>query len=117
MITLASVIDQFQDDFLSAYQNRLRSNQISALQAMKSCRTQLSPVMQVNCADCDYQTFVPHSCGHRNCPHCQHYDKSAGKPICTASAARRVKVHGGTFMIVRSGLKGRYKNKSLLIIL
>ncbi|TXL10214.1 IS91 family transposase, partial [Methylococcaceae bacterium CS2] len=74
MITLASVIDQFQDDFLSEYQNRLRPNQISALHAIKRCRTQMSPVMQVNCADCDYQTFVPHSCGHRNCPHCQHHD-------------------------------------------
>ena len=74
MITLASVIDQFQSDFLSEYQNRLRPNQISALHAMKCCRTQLSPVMQVNCSDCEYQTFVPHSCGHRNCPHCQYHE-------------------------------------------
>jgi hypothetical protein len=74
MITLATVIDRFEADFLRGYQNRLRSNQISALQAMKCCRTSHSPVMQVNCADCDYQTFVPHSCGHRNCPHCQHHE-------------------------------------------
>ena len=74
MITLASVIDQFEADFLRDYQGRLPPNQISALHAMKRCRTLHSPVMQVNCADCDYQTFVPHSCGHRNCPHCQHYE-------------------------------------------
>ena len=74
MMTLASVIDQFETDFLSDYQNLLRPNQISALHAMKCCRTSHSPVMQVNCTDCDYQTFVPHSCGHRNCPHCQHYE-------------------------------------------
>ena len=74
MITLATVIEQFQGDFLSEYQDRLRPNQISALHAMKRCRTLLSPVMQVNCADCDYQTFVPQSCGHRNCPHCQHHE-------------------------------------------
>ena len=117
MITLASVIDLFQKDFLSEYQDRLRPNQISALHAMKCCRTQLSPVMQVNCADCDYHTFVPHSCGHRNCPHCQHHDKSAGKLICTASAARRVKVHGCTFMIVSNGLIDKYRDKYLLIIL
>ena len=30
--------------------------------------------MQVNCIDCKHQTFVPHSCGHRNCPHCQHHE-------------------------------------------
>jgi lipopolysaccharide biosynthesis regulator YciM len=74
MITLASVIEQFEADFLTDYQNRLRPNQARALHAMKGCRTRLSPVMQVNCADCDYQTFVPHSCGHRNCPNCQHYE-------------------------------------------
>jgi len=74
MITLASVINQFEADFLRDYQSRLQPNQISALHAMKLCRTQHSPVMQVNCAD--YQTFVPvpHSCGHRNCPHCQHHE-------------------------------------------
>ena len=74
MTTLASVIEQFEGDFLSQYKDRLRPNQISALHAMKCCRTQLSPVMQLNCADCDYLTFVPHSCGHRNCPHCQHHE-------------------------------------------
>jgi hypothetical protein len=74
MITLATVIEQFQGDFLSEYQDRLRPNQISALYAMKCCRTVHSPVMQVNCTDCDDQIYVPHSCGHRNCPHCQHHE-------------------------------------------
>jgi len=74
MMTLASVIDQFHFDFLSEYQNVLRPNQIRALDVMKGCRNQYSPVMQVSCSDCDYQDFVPHSCGHRNCPHCQHYE-------------------------------------------
>ena len=41
---------------------------------MKQCRTALSPRMQVQCADCDEQRFVPHSCGHRLCPHCQHHE-------------------------------------------
>ena len=74
MITLASVINQFEVNFVRDFQARLRPNQISALHAMKHCRTAHSPVMQVNCKACDYQTFVPHSCGHRNCPHCQHYE-------------------------------------------
>lgn len=30
--------------------------------------------MQVSCTDCAHQVFVPHSCGHRNCPHCQHHE-------------------------------------------
>jgi hypothetical protein len=74
MITLSSIIDQFEPDFLSTFQSQLLPNQIKALQAMKICRTSHSPVMQVSCTDCDHQTFVPHSCGHRNCPHCQHHE-------------------------------------------
>jgi hypothetical protein len=31
-------------------------------------------MMQAQCGDCDKQVFIPHSCGHRNCPHCQHYE-------------------------------------------
>lgn len=74
MITLSSVINQFESHFLNAYQDRILPGQINALKALKICRTPHSPVMQVNCTDCDHQTFVPHSCGHRNCPHCQHHE-------------------------------------------
>ena len=74
MITLSSIIDQFETDFLNTFQGQVLPNQIKALQVMKICRTSHSPVMQVSCTDCDHQTFVPHSCGHRNCPHCQHHE-------------------------------------------
>ena len=26
------------------------------------------------CSGCDAQRVVPHSCGHRHCPHCQHFE-------------------------------------------
>ena len=74
MMTLAAVIDRFEADFLNLFQDQLLPSQIKALNALKICRTSHSPVMQVNCTDCDHQTFVPHSCGHRNCPHCQHHE-------------------------------------------
>ncbi len=74
MITLSSIIDQFETDFLNTFQGQVLPNQKKALQVMKICRTSHSPVMQVSCTDCDHQTFVPHSCGHRNCPHCQHHE-------------------------------------------
>lgn len=41
---------------------------------MKNCRTTQSPLMAAQCEDCDSQVFVPHSCGHRNCPHCQNHE-------------------------------------------
>jgi hypothetical protein len=41
---------------------------------MTRCRTQSSLKMQVKCQGCDHQILVPHSCGHRHCPHCQHHE-------------------------------------------
>ena len=45
--------------------------------------------MLVRCSnnDCSHQTYIPHSCGHRNCPHCQHHEsqqwisKQVGKRV------------------------------------
>jgi hypothetical protein len=30
--------------------------------------------MMALCDGCDKQVFIPHSCGHRNCPHCQSHE-------------------------------------------
>jgi len=74
MIPLASVIAAFETDFLAHYGNKLAAEHLRALAAMKRCRNQASLKMQVRCGDCDHQVFVPHSCGHRHCPHCQHHE-------------------------------------------
>lgn len=73
MTLLASIIQTFEADFLVTYPNALPS-QLNALDAMKKCRTTLSPVMRAECESCEHQCFIPHSCGHRSCPHCQHYE-------------------------------------------
>ena len=74
MIHLSSVIGQFESEFLSAYQGKVLPGHHKALMALKTCRTRHSPKMLMRCSDCDHQVFVPHSCGHRNCPHCQHHE-------------------------------------------
>lgn len=74
MIRLATVIDTFEADFLARYRDRLRPEHTRALAAMKHCRTQASPTMQVQCSECAHHKRVPHSCGHRHCPHCQHHE-------------------------------------------
>ena len=74
MIRLATVIATFEVDFLAHYRDRLTSDHYRALAAIKQCRTQASPMMQVKCTACDQQKLVPHSCGHRHCPHCQHHE-------------------------------------------
>jgi len=47
---------------------------LNALAAMADCRTSASPMMLAQCTDCDHRLLVPHSCGHRSCPHCQHHE-------------------------------------------
>ena len=74
MILLSSIIEAFEAEFLAKYQERLLPGHRRALDAIKICRTALSPKMLAECAACDERIFVPHSCGHRNCPHCQHHE-------------------------------------------
>jgi hypothetical protein len=74
MSRLSALIEQFEQPFLAQYGNRLRPEQRQALAAMKTCRTTLSPRMQAQCLNCEEQVFLPHSCGHRLCPHCQHHE-------------------------------------------
>lgn len=74
MILFSSIIKQFEADFLAQYASRILPSHRKALGAMKICRTQHSPRMLASCCDCDHQTYVPHSCGHRNCPHCQAHE-------------------------------------------
>ena len=74
MITLASLIERFEASYLAQYQNTILPSHRSALAAMKRCRTSLAPHMVAQCTGCDEQRVVPHSCGHRSCPHCQHFE-------------------------------------------
>ena len=74
MIRLASIIEQFEADFLSRHGSTLLPSQRKALAAIKQCRSSLSPLMKVSCSDCDQVTYIPHSCGHRSCPHCQNHE-------------------------------------------
>ena len=73
-IPLASVITCFQAEFLAQYQHQLLPSQFKALKAMQACRSSLSAQMLAQCTRCGGQRLVPHSCGHRSCPHCQHFE-------------------------------------------
>jgi len=74
MTRLAHLIDAFDAEFRVRYRDRLTADHLQALAAMKHCRTVASPRMQLACTACDHQSLVPHSCGHRLCPHCQHHE-------------------------------------------
>src|SRR5437867_4493672 len=74
MIALASIIERFESAYLAQYQSAILPSHRQALSAMKRCRSTLGPRMLAQCSGCEEQRFVPHSCGHRNCPHCQHFE-------------------------------------------
>ena len=74
MILLSSIIQRFETEFLAQYQGSLLPSHRKALAAMADCRSSASPAMLAQCSDCDHQLLVPHSCGHRSCPHCQHHE-------------------------------------------
>lgn len=74
MIALASIIERFGQDYLAHYGASVLPSQRQALNVMKNCRSSLGPCLVAQCGACGEQAVVPHSCGHRNCPHCQHFE-------------------------------------------
>lgn len=74
MISIARVIERFEPQLQEHYGTRLLPGHKRALGAMKRCRTAASRQMQVQCRDCQHSTLIPHSCGNRLCPHCQHHE-------------------------------------------
>ena len=74
MITLSSIIERFEAPLLAQYRKALLPSHLQALGAMKRCRASMAAHMLAQCTGCDEQRLVPHSCGHRSCPHCQHFE-------------------------------------------
>ena len=77
MITLSHVIQRFEADYLA--QSVPLPGQLKALSAFKRCRTALAATFTAQCSnnDCNTLKVVPHSCGHRLCPHCQHHESQS----------------------------------------
>lgn len=74
MRRLSSIIETFEAAFLSHYRNAVLPGHLRAIDAMKSCRTRRSLKMLAECPDCAERRYIPRSCGHRSCPHCQHHE-------------------------------------------
>ena len=76
MILLSMIINQFRDEFLAQYQSSVLPGHKKALWVIPRCRQEHGPHMLAQCTDheCGTLTYIPHSCGHRNCPHCQNHE-------------------------------------------
>lgn len=74
MIVLADIIRRFGPDYRARYGHMLTPERARALSAMQHCRSRMAPQLLAACTDCAEQRLIPHSCGHRLCPHCQHFE-------------------------------------------
>lgn len=74
MTPLAQVIARFGLPYLDRHACHLLPSQRQALAAMGACRSMVATQMLAACGQCGAQRLVPHSCGHRACPHCQQFE-------------------------------------------
>ena len=74
MVLLSELIPAAEAELRRQYGDRLLPSHERALAAMKQCRNGLSPMLLGQCDACHRQALIPHSCGHRSCPHCQHHE-------------------------------------------
>ena len=76
MILLSSIISEFEDRFLNKYKTSVLPSHKKALRAMKRCRKEHALHMLARCTNdaCRKHIYIPHSCGHRSCPHCQNHE-------------------------------------------
>ncbi len=71
---LASIFQRYADEFHRRFGTLLSHEQREAFNAIIYCRTEGSGQLLLGCERCDHTEKVPHSCGNRNCPTCQHHD-------------------------------------------
>ena len=74
MILLADLVDRYRSDLERGHGHQLLPGHHQALNAFRHCRNQHSRVMVLECHGCRHTVTLPHSCGHRSCPHCQHHE-------------------------------------------
>jgi len=73
---LAAIVHQYYDAFIAKYADSLLPSHLTALNAIRRCRTPDSGEIYVQCPDCGQAEWRPMSCGHRSCPKCQNHEAS-----------------------------------------
>lgn len=74
MIRLAHIVNTYAAELIAQHGHHVLPSQRTALTAFQTCRSSMSPRMQLDCDDCHASGYLPHSCGHRHCPHCQAHE-------------------------------------------
>ena len=75
-MNLASIVQTYRNGFEAKYADTITPAMLRAIEAVLGCRTERYGQMSLACPQCRTQAERYHSCGHRSCPGCQHYDTS-----------------------------------------
>ena len=71
---LASIVQAYRRGFEVKYADAITQPMQHAINAVLACRTEHYGQMTLGCPQCHTLAQQYHSCGHRSCPSCQHYD-------------------------------------------
>ena len=72
MIELAQIARAYHHDFIQHYGAKMNGGHHQALSQMMACHTPQAGAMLYHCDDCQTDSTVYPSCGHRHCPAYQH---------------------------------------------
>jgi hypothetical protein len=70
----ASIIETFEADLRAQYHDQLTSERLHALARDEILSHTGQPQNASGVHRLEHRMLVPHSCGHRHCPHCQHHE-------------------------------------------
>jgi hypothetical protein len=73
---ISTLFEQYLEALQDKCSTQLLPSQLTAIRAIKRCRTPDSGELYVQCADCEHSEWRPMSCGHRSCPKCQNHEAS-----------------------------------------
>lgn len=73
-MNLASIVQTYRQGFEIKYAASITPPMQKAIKAVLGCRTEHYGQMILRCPQCQTHAQSFHSCGHRSCPSCQHYD-------------------------------------------
>ena len=76
MNALATIARHYQHQLIQKYAKQMKNVHHSALKQIIACHTPQAGAMLYHCDDCQTDTTLYPSCGHRHCPACQHKSNS-----------------------------------------
>ncbi len=68
---IRQLVNNYAPKLLKRYGSYILPSQLKALDSMAACRKQCGE-LYASCTSCNHKEIIPLSCGHRNCPGCQH---------------------------------------------